>query len=78
MQGGRRQRIVAGVRQLLHRIGQFQSAVLLSLIYLVCWVPAGMLSRVMADWLRWRAPAGSNWRSRAARLNEPNHVREPF
>ena len=62
----------------LRRVGEFQAVVLLSLIYLVCWAPVGMLSRMMADWLRWRAPAGSNWRPRAARLNEPNHVREPF
>jgi hypothetical protein len=71
-------RIGAVLQPILHRVGQFQAAVVLSLIYLVCWVPVGLLSRGLADWLRWRAPARSNWWPRPARVNEPAHVREPF
>ena len=75
---GLARRVGASLRQLLHRIGQFQAAVLLSFIYLVCWVPVGMLSRLMADWLRRRAPAGSTWQPRAERINHPDHVHQSF
>jgi len=70
--------VVTWLQRVLHRVGQFQAAVLLSLIYLVCWVPVGMLSRLRADWLRRRAPAGSAWRPRAERINQPDHVHQSF
>lgn len=62
----------------MRRIGQFQSALLLSALYLVCWVPAGLLTRLFADWLRWRAPDRSSWWPRDPRVNHPSHVNEPF
>ncbi len=66
------------LRSFLHRIGKFQSALLLSLLYLVCWVPVGLVSRVAADWLHHRMPGRSNWWPRDRRVNQPAHVKEPF
>ena len=63
---------------ILRRIGQFQSALLLSLLYLLLWVPVGLLCRVFSDWLHLRTPQRTNWWARPARVNDPAHVREPF
>jgi hypothetical protein len=66
------------LRRILHRIGEWQAALLLSLIYVACWMPVGILSRLAADWLRRRAPARSNWWERPPRINRLDHVRDPF
>jgi hypothetical protein len=66
------------LRRGLRRVGEFQSALLLSLFYLVCWVPVGLMSRVAADWLHRRMPERSNWWPRDRRMNQPAHVKEPF
>ena len=66
------------LKRLLYRIGQFQSAVLLTVFYFLLWVPVGLLSQVLADWLRKRAPERSNWQARAERINLPESLREPF
>ena len=66
------------IRNMLHRIGRFQAALLLALIYGVLWLPVGIVSRLLADWLRRRPPAGSGWTPRAERLNHPSHLRDPF
>ncbi|MBI3319162.1 MAG: hypothetical protein HYZ89_01040 [Candidatus Omnitrophica bacterium] len=72
------ERDTKAVIRVLRRVGHFQSTVLLSLIYLVCWLPVGLIARLSADWLNTRAPERSNWRLRAPRLNQPDHVRDPF
>ena len=53
-------------------------ALLLTLIYFLVWVPAGLLSRLLADWLRLRPPAKTNWQARPDRVNRPETLREPF
>ncbi len=54
------------------------SLVLLTLLYLLVWFPAGLLSRLLADWLRLRPPLGTNWQPRPDRVNRPETLREPF
>lgn len=66
------------VRRLLLKVGHFQSEVILSILYIVLWLPVGLLSRFSADWLRRRAPERSAWRPRDPRLNGREHVREAF
>ena len=66
------------LRRGLRRVGEFQSALLLFLLYLVCWLPVGLVSRVAADWLHRRMPERSNWWPRDQRMNQPAHVKEPF
>jgi len=51
---------------------------LLSFLYFVFWLPAGILSRLFADWLHQRRPSSTAWRVRAARLNRPDHLKEPY
>ena len=53
-------------------------ALLLTLIYFLVWVPAGLLSRLLADWLRRRPPVKTNWQARPERVNRPETLREPF
>ena len=78
MSGGPGRRLWERVRAALLRVGRFQSALLLSLIYLVLWLPVGLLTRLLADWLRRRPPEGSAWQPRDPRLNGRKHAREPF
>lgn len=52
--------------------------VLLTLFYLLVWLPAGFLSRLLADWLRLRPPLTTNWQPRQERVNRPETLREPF
>lgn len=66
------------ITRLLAFVGRCQSAFLLYLVYLVCWIPVGLLTRMLADWLHWRAPVRSNWWLRAPRMNDPSHVKDPF
>ena len=66
------------IKRGLRRIGQVQAALLLSLIYVLIWVPAGLVTKAAVDWLRWRAPSRSNWWPRAERINTPTHVHESF
>ncbi len=66
------------VKQLLARMGQVQSALLFGLFYLILWVPAGLVSRLAADWLCRRRPARTAWWRRSIRVNDPAHLREPF
>ncbi|MBI3333297.1 MAG: hypothetical protein HYZ93_04325 [Candidatus Omnitrophica bacterium] len=67
-----------GVRRFFRRLGELQAALLLSLLYLLLWIPAGLLSRLLADWLRRRPPSGSSWWPRRPRVNDPAHLRDPF
>lgn len=66
------------MRRVLLKVGHFQSSLLLCLIYLVLWVPVGLLSFLFADWLRRRRPAASAWLPRNPRLNLPEHAKEPY
>ena len=72
----------AGWRQrgarLLRRLGHAQSTLLLTLVYGLCWLPAGLVTQLAADWLRRRAPRSTNWYPRATRLNDPTHVHQQF
>ena len=74
MSGRVRQR----VGEILKRIGRFQVAVLLSLVYLLLWFPIGLLTRFLADWLHFKPPAKTNWWVRSPRLNDPSHLKELF
>lgn len=65
-------------RSLLHSIGKFQSAVLLAIIYLVLWLPTGLLARVFADWLCRKPSDRTQWQPRPERFNQPSSLREPF
>lgn len=51
---------------------------LLTPLYFLVWFPAGLLSRLWADWLRLRPPLGTNWQPRLERVNRPETLREPF
>ena len=62
----------------LRRAGKVQAAVLLGLVYLLLWIPVGLVSRLFADWLRRRTPKGSLWWDRQARLNQPQHLKDPY
>lgn len=65
-------------KRLLHRMGQIQSALLLSLLYAILWLPVGLLSRLMADWLRRKPPKRTAWLPRSERVNRPETLREAF
>ena len=49
-----------------------------TLLYILLWVPVGLLSMLATDWLRKRAPEKSNWQPRPARVNQPESLRKPF
>ena len=66
------------VRNTLLRIGKFQSTLILVVIYAALWLPAGILSRLLADWLQRRPRPGSGWVPRPGRLKNPAHLRDPF
>jgi hypothetical protein len=63
-----------GIRAVLTAIGRVQMTILFWAAYLLIWMPAGLLTRLFADWLHRRQPAESNWWARPARLNDPSHV----
>lgn len=65
-------------KRLLHRMGQIQSAILFSLLYAILWLPVGLLSRLMADWLRRKPPQRTAWLPRSERVNRPGTLREAF
>ena len=52
-------------KRLARRIAEFQSRVLLMLLYVVLLMPVGLCLRLMADPLRRRTPEQSNWTPRA-------------
>ena len=60
------------------RVGHAQSVLLLSLVYLLLWVPLGWMARWFTDWLKVRPEQNSHWWPRAARVNDPAHLRDPF
>ena len=66
------------IRRFLYRVGQFQSNLLLGLVYVVLWLPVGLLTQVFADWLHQKPPAKTNWWAHSERLNQPEHLRESF
>lgn len=66
------------LKRLRIRIGRFPSLFLLTVFYLVIWLPAGLFSKLLADWLRLRPPAESNWKLRSERVNRPETMRDPF
>ena len=51
-------------KQLARRIGEFNSRVVLTLLYAVLVVPVGLILRLVADPLRRRRPQTSNWTQR--------------
>ena len=66
------------MKRIFRVLGKAQAAFLLTALYFLFWVPVGILTRVFADWLCVRAPRQSNWRPRAARVNNPASVTDPF
>ncbi len=66
------------LKKILLRIGAFQSMVFLSVLYLVLWLPAGLIARLFVDWLCVKAPKDTNWLPRPERVNRPETLREPF
>jgi hypothetical protein len=65
-------------RRVMRKIGEFMSSVFLGLIYLILWMPVGLLSRLLADWLVSKPPRESAWHPRPKRLDSPEHLKEPF
>ena len=53
-------------------------AVISTLLYVILWLPAGLLSMLVADWLKRRPPEKSNWQPRSTRVNQSESLREPF
>jgi hypothetical protein len=51
-------------KQLARRIGEFNSRVVLTLLYAVLVIPVGLILRLVADPLRRRRPQTSNWTPR--------------
>lgn len=66
------------LKRLLTRIGHVQSLIVLTVVYVVLWLPAGLVSQLAADWLRKKAPSDTHWRARDERVNRPETLREPF
>ncbi len=66
------------LKRLLWRIGEIQSFLLLTLLYVVLWVPVGLVTRWTANWLRFKPPAQTNWQPRSDRVNRPGTLREPY
>ena len=54
-----------------HAIGKVQARVVFSLLYVVLLGPVAVVVRLVADPLRHRHPAASNWRERAAAADDP-------
>ena len=54
-----------------HAIGKIQSRVVFSLLYIVLLGPVATVLRLVADPLRHRHPATSNWQERAAATDDP-------
>ena len=63
---------------ILRRIAEMQSAILLTVLYALLWVPIGALSFLFEDWLHRRPHSGTAWLKRTPRLNRPDHLKEPF
>jgi hypothetical protein len=57
-------RIWSAWKQLARRIGEFNSRVVLTLLYAVLVIPVGLILRLVADPLRRRRPQTSNWTPR--------------
>ena len=57
-------RIWAAWKRLARRIGEFQGRVVLTVLYAVLILPVGLVLRLLADPLRRRRPADSNWVAR--------------
>lgn len=55
----------SGWKRVARAIGEFNSRVLLTLLYVVLLMPFGLGLRLFADPLRRRKPAASNWMVRA-------------
>ena len=72
------ERLGQTLKRLFHAIGRLQSAIVFSVFYALCWVPVGLVTRLVADWLRFREPGDSNWSPRATRVNDPRHITDPF
>lgn len=59
-------RASAGWQRVARRIGEFQARVVLSALYIVLILPVGCGLRLLADPLRRRRPAATNWTPRPA------------
>ena len=55
----------SGWKKVARAIGEFNSRVLLTLLYIVLLIPFGLGLRLVADPLRRRKPVASNWIVRA-------------
>lgn len=55
----------AGWQRLARRISEFQSRLLLMVLYGLLVIPVGLVLRLVSDPLRRRRPAASNWTPRA-------------
>ena len=64
--------------RVMRRIGQFQAALILGILYILFWMPVGLLTRLLADWLMFKAPKETAWHPRQKRLNLPQHLKDPF
>jgi len=66
------------LRPILMRIGHFQSTVLLTIIYVLLWLPVGIVTWLCADWLHRRPMPESGWFPRPVHWDSPEQLREPF
>lgn len=64
-----------GWKAVARRIGEFQSRVLLTILYLILIGPVAVLLRPFSDPLRRRARAGSYWLPRSGALTSLDQAR---
>ena len=64
--------------RLLRHVGECINGILLTLIYIILWLPVGVLTRLLVDWLQYKQPAQTAWCARPERLNDPGHLKEPY
>lgn len=64
-----------GWQRLARRISEFQSRVLLAVLYAALVMPLGLILRLFRDPLRRRRPAATNWVPRAAAPNTLDEAR---
>lgn len=70
--------MLGALQRFLRRVGEFQSALLLTVVYFLLWLPVGYLSRFFADWLNRRPGQKTLWFPKAGRVNDPRTLRDPY
>lgn len=71
-------RLWNGWKLIAHRIGAFQSRLLLSVFYFIAMAPFALIARLGPDRLRRRRVAGSTWIERAPRPDDLDAARRQY